>query len=131
MARRGATRDREPPTERESRIRRGSGRRVTAARYRRPGPPGRASVARATILVFPAAEGNWSVDEQASGKSALSYFPTKLGAMRHAMQLAESAAPSEIRVLDDLGAVTGTRRYDAPADAPGARSARQRRTPAR
>jgi hypothetical protein len=127
MARRGAARDREPPTERESRIRRGSGRRVTAARYRRPGPPGRASGARATILVFPAAEGNWNVDEQASGKSALSYFPTKLGAMRHALQLAKSAAPSEIRVLDGGGAVTEARAFDAP----GARPPRQRRSPRR
>jgi|SRR4051812_16208722 hypothetical protein len=130
MVRRGTARDRDPPTERESRIRRGSGRRVTSARYRRPGPPGRASGARAAIVVFPAAEGNWSVGEQAAGKEALSYFPTKLGAMRYAMRLARSAAPSEIRVLDGRGAVTGTRRYDAPAG-DASHPATQRRTPPR
>lgn len=103
MTRRGA------PAERESRIRRGSGRRVTAARYRRPGPAGRA---RAVVLVFPAAEGNWTVAEQASGKGALSYFPTKLGAMRHALRVAKSAAPSELRVLDGRGAVSEARAFE-------------------
>jgi hypothetical protein len=129
MARRGA--DRETPTERESRIRRGSGRRITAARYRRPGPPGRPSSARAVLLVFPAAEGNWSVSERAGGTVALSYFPTKLGAMRHAMQLAKSVAPSELRVLDDRGTVSESRDFDAPAGAAGERSSKLRRTPSR
>jgi hypothetical protein len=129
MPSRGA--DRDPPTERESRIRRGSGRRITAARYRRPGPPGRASSARAVVLVFPAAEGNWSVSEQAGPRSALSYFPTKLGAMRHAVQLAKSAAPSQLRVLDDRGSVAQSRDFDAPAGAGSGRSSRLRRSPSR
>jgi uncharacterized protein DUF2188 len=94
--------------------RRGVGRRVTTARYRRPGPPGRAPAGRALVLVFPAAEGNWSVSERAPARSALSYFPTKFGAMRHAMQLAKSAPPSEVRVLDERGAVIDSRAFDAP-----------------
>jgi hypothetical protein len=93
--------------------RRGAGRRITSARYRRPGPPGRAPAGRVLVLVFPSAEGNWSVSEQAAGKGALSYFPTRLGAMRHALQLAQSAPPSEVRVLDDRGAVVDSRAFDA------------------
>jgi hypothetical protein len=112
MTRRAAA-GREPSPERESRIRRGAGRRVTAARYRRPGPPGQAQGGRARVVVFQAAEGNWAVDEQAPGKGALSYFPTKLAAMRHALQLARSAAPSELRVLDGRGAVTESREFPA------------------
>ena len=124
MSRRAAF-DRDAPAGRESRVRRGAGRRVTAARYRRPGPPGRASGARALVLVFPAAEGgNWSVGERAPGKESLSYFPTRLGAMRHALQIARSAAPSELRLLDDRGGVTETREFRAPA---GARSSGPRR----
>lgn len=110
MTRRPAA-DREPSSGRENRIRRGAGRRVTASRYRRPGPPGRAAGGRARVIVFQAAEGNWTVDEQAPGKRALSYFPTKLAAMRHALELARSTAPSELRVLDGRGAVTESREF--------------------
>lgn len=120
MSRRPAA-DPAPPAEREGRIRRGTGRRITAARYRRPGPPGRASAGRAVVVVSPAAEGNWSVGEQAPGKSALSYFPTKVGAMRHALQLAKSAAPSELRVLDGSGAVTEAREFHGASRSPAAR----------
>jgi Uncharacterized protein conserved in bacteria (DUF2188) len=73
---------------------------------------------RTVVLVSPAAEGNWTVDEHASGKQALSYFPTKLGAMRHALQLAKSAAPSELRVLDGRGAVTESRDFGARSSRP-------------
>jgi hypothetical protein len=127
MTRRTAA-DRAAPAERESRIRRGAGRRVTAARYRRPGPAGRASGGRARVDVFRAAEGNWTVDEHAPGKSALSYFPTKLAAIRHALQVARSAAPSELRVLDGEGAVIEACEFHAPPGAPDARSAGRRRS---
>jgi hypothetical protein len=103
--------DRSPPSERESRIRRGAGRRVTAARYRRPGPPGRAPGGSARVVVFQSSEGSWTVAEQAPGKGALSYFPTKVAALRHALQLARSAAPSELRVLDGRGGVAESREF--------------------
>jgi hypothetical protein len=126
MTRRTAA-DRAAPDGRDSRIRRGAGRRVTSARYRRPGPPGRAPAGRAVVVVFPAAEGNWTVDEHAPGKSALSYFATKLGAMRHALQIARSTAPSELRVLDGRGTVTGAREFHA-SSAGGARTPGPRRS---
>jgi hypothetical protein len=91
--------------ERDSRIRRGTGRRVTSARHRPP--------ARAVVLVFPSPDGNWSVNEEAPRRGAISYFPTKLGAMRHAIAVASAAKPSEIRVLDGEGAVTETREFRA------------------
>ena len=72
----------------------------------------RAAGERGLVLVFPAAEGgSWTVDERPPGKESLSYFPTKLGAMRHALQLARSAAPSELRVLDGRGGVTEAREF--------------------
>jgi hypothetical protein len=92
------------PAERESRIRRGAGRRVTAA-------PNRRSAARTVVVVFPSADGHWSVNEKAPGKAAISYFPTKVGAMRYAIAVASAAAPGEIRVLDGEGAITETRAF--------------------
>jgi hypothetical protein len=112
--RRRAAAEGEPPVEREGGVRRGAGRRVTAARYRRPGPPGRAAGGPAVVVVSPASDGNWTVDESAPGKGAFSYFPTKLGAIRHALQIARSVAPSKLRVLDGRGTLTEMREFPAP-----------------
>ena len=102
-ARAGETR----PAERESRIRRGTGRRITSARNRRLS--GRAAGARAVVLVFPSIDGTWSVSGKTPREETLSHFPTEIGAMRHAIRLARGARPSEIRILDRDGAVAGKR----------------------
>jgi hypothetical protein len=72
------------------------------------------------LLVFRAADGAWSVNEEAPGKTAISYFASKLGAVRHAIRLAKSRRPSEVSVLDRDGSVRERRRFE-PGRGKGAR----------
>ena len=70
------------------------------------------------LSVRPTPDGLWSVDERGE-RPALAYFPSKWGALRHAVKAAR-AKPARTRValLDPDGALRASRDYAGPAEAP-------------
>ena len=64
-------------------------------------------------------EGLWCVNERGAGRVSLAYFPSKWGALRHAVKAAR-AKPVRTRValIDPDGAVRALRDYDGPPAAP-------------
>ena len=63
-------------------------------------------------------DGVWSVNERAPGRVAVAYFPSKWGAMRHAVRLALAKPRCRVALLEPDGAVRLERSYRAgPAGA--------------
>jgi hypothetical protein len=56
-------------------------------------------------------DGVWSVNERGPGRVAVAYFPTKWGAMRHAVRVARAKRRCRVAVLEG-GAVRVERDYD-------------------
>jgi hypothetical protein len=50
-------------------------------------------------------DGVWSVNERGPTRVAIAYFPTKWGAMRHAVALARSRRRCRVALLESGGAV--------------------------
>ena len=48
-------------------------------------------------------DGVWSVNERSPTRVAIAYFPTKWGAMRHAVRLAKSRRRCRVAVLERGG----------------------------
>lgn len=69
----------------------------------------------ALLSVMPTRDGLWSVNERGPGRVAIAYFPSKLGAIRHAVKSARARPRARVAVLQDDGAVTASRSYDSPA----------------
>ena len=63
-------------------------------------------------------DGVWSVNERAPDRVAVAYFPTKWGAMRHAVRLALAKPRCRVALLEPDGAVRLERSYQGgPAGA--------------
>jgi hypothetical protein len=60
-------------------------------------------------------DGVWSVNERGPGRVAVAYFPSKWGAMRHAVRVARAKRRCRVAVLQSDGAVRLAREYDNPA----------------
>ena len=58
-------------------------------------------------------DGVWSVNERAPGRVAVAYFPSKWGAMRHAVRLALAKPRCRVALLEPDGAVRLERSYRA------------------
>jgi hypothetical protein len=56
-------------------------------------------------------DGIWSVNERGPGRVAVAYFPTKWGAMRHAVRVAKAKRRCRVAVLESDGAVRVARDY--------------------
>lgn len=56
-------------------------------------------------------DGVWSVNERSPSRVAIAYFPTKWGAMRHAVRLAKARRRCRVAILERSGAVKLTHDY--------------------
>ena len=71
------------------------------------------------LCVEPTRDGLWSVNERGGGRVAIAYFPSKLGALRHAVKAARAkSARARVAILDREGAVSASRDYAGPPEAP-------------
>lgn len=67
-------------------------------------------------------DGVWSVNERGPSRVAVAYFPSKWGAMRHAVRVARAKRRCRVAVLEPGGGVRLSHDYDnrdpAPPEAP-------------
>ena len=60
-------------------------------------------------------DGVWSVNERGPTRVAIAYFPTKWGAMKHAVRVARAKRPCRVAILEHGGAVKLAHEYqEAP-----------------
>jgi hypothetical protein len=59
-------------------------------------------------------DGVWSVSERGPSRVAVAYFPSKWGAMRHAVRVARAKRRCRVAVLEADGGVRAARDYDNP-----------------
>lgn len=59
-------------------------------------------------------DGVWSVNERGPSRVAVAYFPSKWGAMRHAVRVAKAKRRCRVAVLETDGAICSERDYDNP-----------------
>ena len=57
-------------------------------------------------------DGIWSVNERGPSRVAVAYFPSKWGAMRHAVRVAKTKRRCHVAVLERDGAICAERDYD-------------------
>jgi hypothetical protein len=60
-------------------------------------------------------DGVWSVNERGPGRVAVAYFPSKLGALKHAIKAARAKQRARVAVIEQGGAVRATRDYASVA----------------
>lgn len=58
-------------------------------------------------------DGVWSVNERGPNRTAIAYFPSKWGAMRHAVRVARTKRRCRVAVIEGDGAVRLARDYDS------------------
>ena len=56
-------------------------------------------------------DGVWSVNERGPGRVAVAYFPSKWGALKHAVKAAKAKRRARVAVLQRNGAVELSREY--------------------
>ena len=56
-------------------------------------------------------DGVWSVNERGPSRVAVAYFPSKWGAMRHAVRVARAKPRCRVAVLERTGVVRLSREY--------------------
>lgn len=57
-------------------------------------------------------DGVWSVNERGPSRVAVAYFPSKWGAMRHAVRVARAKPRCRVAILERNGSVRLAREYD-------------------
>lgn len=67
------------------------------------------------LSVLETRDGVWSVNERGPTRVAVAYFPTKWGAMRHAVRVAKEKRRCRVAVLERGGVVKLTRDYKQEA----------------
>jgi len=68
--------------------------------------------ARPLLSVVLSRDGVWSVNERGPSRVAVAYFPSKWGAMRHALRVAKAKRRCRVAVLEGDGEVRLARDYD-------------------
>ena len=68
--------------------------------------------AKSLLSVTLSKDGVWSVNERGPSRVAVAYFPSKWGAMRHAVRVAKAKRRCRVAVLENDGAVRLARDYD-------------------
>ena len=58
-------------------------------------------------------DGVWSVNERGPNRTAVAYFPSKWGAMRHAVRVAKAKRRCRVAVIGGDGAESLARDYDS------------------
>jgi len=61
-------------------------------------------------------EGNWSVNERGPSRVAVAYFPSKWGAMKHAVRVALAKPRCRVALVERDGTIRVARNYDQGAD---------------
>ena len=69
-------------------------------------------MARTELSVSRTRDGVWSVNERGPSRVAIAYFPSKWGAMKHAVRVARAKRRCRIAVLEADGRVGLTRDYE-------------------
>jgi hypothetical protein len=59
-------------------------------------------------------DGVWSVNERGPSRVAISYFPSKWGALKHAVKVAKAKGRARVAVLERDGALEVSRDYTNP-----------------
>ena len=67
---------------------------------------------RTELSVTQTRDGVWSVNERGPSRVAIAYFPSKWGAMRHAVRVARAKRRCRVAVLQADGGVQLARDYD-------------------
>jgi hypothetical protein len=65
----------------------------------------------ALLSVVQTRDGVWSVNERGPTRVAIAYFPSKWGAMRHAVRVAKERRRCRVAILDRGGAVRLSHEY--------------------
>jgi hypothetical protein len=74
---------------------------------------------RTELSVVPTRDGIWSVNERGPSRVAIAYFPSKWGALRHAVRVARAKRRCRVAVLQPDGGVQLSREYKQdPAGTP-------------
>jgi hypothetical protein len=63
-------------------------------------------------------DGVWSVNERGPSRVAVAYFPSKFGAMKHAVRVARAKRRCRVALLGPGGAVRLAHEYDNPDPRP-------------
>jgi hypothetical protein len=65
-------------------------------------------------------DGVWSVNERAASRIAIAYFPSKWGAMKHAVRMARAKRQCRVALVETEGSVRMSREYrqGEPKDKP-------------
>jgi len=66
---------------------------------------------RTELHVAQTRDGVWTVNERGPSRVAIAYFPSKLGAMKHAVRVARAKPRCRVAVFDPDGGVQLTREY--------------------
>jgi hypothetical protein len=72
--------------------------------------------ARPMLRVVRSKDGVWSVNERGPNRTAIAYFPSKWGAMKHAVRVARTKRRCRVAVIEGDGAVGLARDYEAEDD---------------
>jgi len=72
----------------------------------------------ALLSVTQTRDGVWSVNERGPSRVAIAYFPSKWGAMKHAVRVALAKPRCRVAVLERDGTVRLARDYEHGSDDP-------------
>jgi len=64
-------------------------------------------------------DGVWSVNERGPSRVAVAYFPSKWGALKHAVKAARARQRARVAIIDPGGSVQATRDYASAAPGGG------------
>ena len=65
------------------------------------------------LSVTQSKDGVWSVNERGPSRVAVAYFPSKWGALKHAVRVARAKPRCRVAVLETDGAVQAQRDYQS------------------
>ena len=69
-----------------------------------------------TLSVSETRDGVWSVNERGPSRVAIAYFPSKWGAMKHAVRAARAKRRCRVAVVESNGVVRLSREYEQRSD---------------
>ena len=72
-----------------------------------------ASQATPVLSVLLSKDGVWSVNERGPNRTAVAYFPSKWGAMKHAVRVARAKRRCRVALVERDGVVRLARDYDS------------------
>jgi hypothetical protein len=66
------------------------------------------------VLSVQPKDGVWSVNERGPSRVAIAYFPSKWGALKHAVKVAKAKGRARVAVLERDGGLAASRDYTNP-----------------